>query len=624
MSFTVIIPFYNGHAYLPKLLASIPETIPVIIVDDQSDKPPYVSRPNAKVIVRPHKGYFTGAVNTGLEACKTDVLVLNQDAYFENDDWLNFIKQHRRKYGLFGEQAGSHPAWPNRYVHGTFMYVRRDVIRKIGLLDAVNYPHWGSTCEYQLRACRNGFKTLPVEEVPGFVHLRSRQEHFGSATKQALAAGGKKGLLIRTPPQISIIISCYNYGEYLRDTINSLIGGKTSLGQTTGQTRQDFEIIIVDDGSTDNSLEVIERLADPWQGIHYVSQRNQGSAVAANTGIEASHARSGHFIAMLDADDMMKPERLARMMRAYEANPHSLIYDNLQYFAYGQEGVVVDWQTGKRYDVLDLGSYNFEEVLYKNTMHKGLLYPRQAWEEVGGYPAIMNKGREDWAFNVGAGVLGWCGVNTGFADYLYRREGQNRTLRNTTPKWRKSFLKQIQSIYPSIYAGERPMGCCTGRKSTTSKGKDKPIGKLDLPGKKGMMILEYIGQSAGDQTWRGPITRTKYVLGGVRKKGYVDIQDAHGDKAKGITGMLAIDEGGHRVFKEHKPKRVQPSIPKVIVANHTDAVAELVPLSVSALRDRLPSLSPGELEAALQQERKGRGRTTALKAIEEALDERLA
>lgn len=620
MSFTIVIPFFNGHKYLDRLFNSIPESIPIILVDDRSDRPPQVDRPNVKLLSPSKKGYFTGAVNRGIEACNTDVLILNQDTYFTGRDWLNFINQKKKRYGIFGERAGSHPAWPERYVHGTFMYIRRDIIDRIGLMNEENYPHWGSTCEYQLRACRRGFKASPVEKIPDFVHVR--RGHFGSATQQVLATD-KKSLLIRTPPYISVIITCYNYGRYLRDAVNSLIGGKTSMGRTEGQTFQGFEIIIVDDGSEDNSAQIGQRLANPWKGIHFISQPNAGSAAAMNAGIEASHARSGHLIAPLDGDDMMRPERLERMARLYEGNPHSVVYDNLQYFAYGQEGVVMDWETMKRYEVRDLGNYNFEEIINKNTMHKGLLYPRQAWEEVGGYPETMTQGREDWAFNVGLGIKGWCGINTGAFEYLYRRELQNRTLTNTTPRWHSKFHSQLKELYPEIYRGERPVRCCGGGKKQSGgrRGGAAMAAKKNLPGKQGMIILKYNGGNEGDETWRGPITNTRYVLGGVRKQGYVDVLDANGEPPH-TPGMLDFKEKGRKIFKEVKPpKKVE--IAKTKPPAEVQSFVDITGLSVSALKKALPDMSTIVLEDALKQEKEGKGRTTAIAAIETALNEQL-
>ena len=76
----------------------------------------------------------------------------------------------------------------------------------------------------------------------------------------------------------------------------------------------------------------------------------------------------------------------------------------------------------------------------------------------------MNRGREDWAFNIALGTKGYCGVRVDYPGYLYRREGQNRTLHNTNPAWRERFLTQLWGLFPRIYAGDRPIMCCKGSK----------------------------------------------------------------------------------------------------------------------------------------------------------------
>lgn len=604
--FTIVIPFFNGHQYIDKLLDSIPESIPVIIVDDLSEKP-LASRPNTEIIRLENKGYFTGAVNAGIEACDNDVLILNQDTYFTDDSWLNFVQENVLTFGVFGESAGNHPAWPRRYVHGTFMYIRRDVINAIGLMDADNYPLWGSTCDYQLKACRKGFEAYPARKIPGFIH--ERKGNFGSAIKETLNKTKQRGRLIRTPPLVSVIITCYNHGQYLEDAVNSLIGGHTSLGHTEGQTLQSFEIIIVDDGSTDGSGEIVEKLANPFKGIHILRQANKGSAVAVNHGIQASHARDNSLIAILDGDDMMESNRLETMANLYAQNPDSVIYDNIRYFGNGRRGIVTNWETGKTINKLNLGNYDFEKVLYKNVMHKGLMYPKKAWLEAGGYPAVMNQGREDWAFNVALGIKGWCGVNTGKYEYLYRREGQNRTLRNTTPKHHSFFLGQIRSLFPDIYEGVRPVGCC-GSRNKNSSGSSMAAASVrnskDLPGQDGMVILEYIGGNGADLTWHGPVTRTQYILGGSRLRGYVDKQDA--------PGMLAIRKKGKAVFAEVE------ALPKVEIPSEPSLKASVILKTIQNLKQSLPQLSEQELEELLDIEESGKNRVSAKNLIEAQLE----
>jgi len=96
-------------------------------------------------------------------------------------------------------------------------------------------------------------------------------------------------------PKISIVIPCYNCSEFLEELINSL----------RNQTLSDIEIIFVDDGSTDNSREIIEKYTSEDNRIKYIYQENQGGGIARNTGIE--NAQSDYVIC-IDADDIYEPD----------------------------------------------------------------------------------------------------------------------------------------------------------------------------------------------------------------------------------------------------------------------------------------------------------------------------
>jgi len=105
---------------------------------------------------------------------------------------------------------------------------------------------------------------------------------------------------------ISVVVTCYNYGQYLAYCLASL----------QAQTHGDFEVIVVDDGSTDNTANVVRPfLTDTRFQYHF--QPNQGQTVTKNTGIRLS---SGDLIAFLDADDAWTPEKLARQLPLF-ANP---------------------------------------------------------------------------------------------------------------------------------------------------------------------------------------------------------------------------------------------------------------------------------------------------------------
>lgn len=575
---TVVVPFRNGFATLARLLDSLPDNLSVIIVDDLSEPPLVVDtddpdRENVKVIRRETRGYFAGAVNTGIEsvldsANPNDVLVLNQDVWFDPEcDFWKLIKTHREKYALIGDGVLNHPAFPKGYVQGTAMFMRRDAIERVGGLNVKDYPLWGCTAEWQLRACRAGFLALPVRAQAYGMHHARGDAPYGSSIAQTLRdESDKQSLYVRTPPAISVIITSFNYGRFLQEAVASLVGGQTALGELAPQTFQSFEIVIVDDCSTDNTSEVGEQLADSWKGIHFVRlEKNVGSAAAMNAGIAASF---GKWIAPLDADDLMESTRLEQLYRAAVENPHRVIYDDCTEFASDAatleqshprtKGRSEIFKKGEMYAAsFPMPEYDFERILERNGMHKGILYERSAWKDLGGYPEEFRDGREDWAINVGFGVKGYCGVHVREPLYLRRHHGENRHLRNTTYEWRQQFVAQLHARYPHIYAGERPMGCC-GNKSNGKSGAHAGSMSMKmsvagasgngrfsmlnvLPGQGGFVLVEYLLGRSGTQSYIGNVSHAQYLFGGKRTQGYVDPRD--------LDALLKLVEGRQQVFR---------------------------------------------------------------------------
>ncbi len=106
--------------------------------------------------------------------------------------------------------------------------------------------------------------------------------------------------------RVSVIIPTYNRAAYLREAIDSVLG----------QTFVDFELIVVDDGSTDNTKEVVASIED--SRIFYKYQENSGVAAARNTGITIS---KGEYIAFLDSDDVWLPHNLEIKVRSLDTHP---------------------------------------------------------------------------------------------------------------------------------------------------------------------------------------------------------------------------------------------------------------------------------------------------------------
>lgn len=608
---TAIVPFWNGHETIERLLRSLPVDLPVIIVDDHSDKALDLD----VEIIRPlEKGYFSGAVNAGMRACDTDVLILNQDVWLE-DGWLDHLNGLREKHQIVGDGVMSHPVWPQGYVQGTFMYVARAVIERVGFLNERDYPLWGSTCEYQLRACRKGFSAYPTEEFNQWMKHEPRPEGspFGPAITEAIKREpNKKNLFIRTPPAISVVVPCYNYGRYLTDCINSLIGGDTCLGLMDGQTFQSFEVIIVDDASTDETAEIGRAFADPWKGIRYIRhKRNLGTPFALNTGVKAAR---GQYITILSADDMLEPWHLDSLYRECEANPQRVTYGDLRQL-----------KSGQRDKALKLPQYNFEQVLKKNPMSAGIMYPKKAWREAGGYSEIMVEGREDWAFNIALGIQGWCGLHVGGPPgYLIRREKQNRSLTTATADYYRFFRRQLTALFPAVYAGDRPMGCCGPRKAAVVA--KNPTARVQREvydvGVKGMALVVFELDIGAPKTIYGPVTGIAYQFGGRRKIGRVDKRDLRTGTARN-PGFLEMYQGKKRIFRETKDpgkapprKKVEPPVEEFPLLS-TAEIPDPSSMKVKEIKEFSGSLD--DWKALREAEENGKNRGTAIKFIDAAI-----
>lgn len=122
---------------------------------------------------------------------------------------------------------------------------------------------------------------------------------------------------------VSIIIPCYNYGWLLPETLDSLLA----------QTYTNWECIIIDDGSTDDSRNVAETYVSHDARFRYVYQSNKGMSVARNRGLDEAR---GEYIQLLDADDLLVPHKLERQVRFLDAHPSvDLLYGDVRFFRHG-------------------------------------------------------------------------------------------------------------------------------------------------------------------------------------------------------------------------------------------------------------------------------------------------
>ncbi len=179
-------------------------------------------------------------------------------------------------------------------------------------------------------------------------------------------------------PTISIIIPAYNAERTILETIESV----------QQQTFSDFEIIVINDGSTDKTLELLESIKD--ERLKIFSYKNGGPSKARNHGIKNAN---GEFIAFLDADDMWTPDKLELQLAALEKYPEAGVAYSWNYFKYEkEEDYYADCDSFFEGNV-------YADLLIGNFLHNGSnpLIRKPAIDSIGFFD-IKIKSCEDWDF----------------------------------------------------------------------------------------------------------------------------------------------------------------------------------------------------------------------------------
>lgn len=132
-------------------------------------------------------------------------------------------------------------------------------------------------------------------------------------------------------PTVSIILPCYNAEEHLRQCLDSIVG----------QTLRDTEILCVDDGSSDSTLDILREYRDRDDRFIIIEQKNAGAGAARNAGLRRA---SGTYLSFLDADDFFAPDMLEKAVRAAEEyQADYIVYNSDQYHQDKGAFVSVPW-----------------------------------------------------------------------------------------------------------------------------------------------------------------------------------------------------------------------------------------------------------------------------------------
>jgi len=223
---------------------------------------------------------------------------------------------------------------------------------------------------------------------------------------------------------ISVVIPCYNDGMYLTETVE----------EVKKQTYTNFEIIIVNDGSTDKeTLKILELLSS--QGVRVLHKENGRMSSARNFGV--LHAK-GTIIAALDADDYFHPSFFKKALAILEENKNvAVVTSYIQLF--GEFRKVSKPRGGN--------AYNF---LFSSQCPACAIVRKNCWDEVGGYDEEMKNGYEDWEFYIRITKKGWT-VHVIPEKLFFYRQTKKSTHKNFTIPNRAQLINYIVQKHKEWY-----------------------------------------------------------------------------------------------------------------------------------------------------------------------------
>jgi glycosyltransferase involved in cell wall biosynthesis len=190
--------------------------------------------------------------------------------------------------------------------------------------------------------------------------------------------------------KITVVIPCYNYGGYISETLDSL------LKQTYGN----WEAIIVDDGSTDNTKEIVADYVRGDNRFIYIFQDNKGPSTARNVGVNAA---TGDFIQFLDADDRLQTDKFDVQLKFLLNNVNvDVVYGDCRYFETDKPEVLFQsmWDADAQWKqkVSGRGKEILAHLIRDNIMViSSPLIRKKVFERVGSFDEKL-RGLEDWDF----------------------------------------------------------------------------------------------------------------------------------------------------------------------------------------------------------------------------------
>jgi hypothetical protein len=233
---------------------------------------------------------------------------------------------------------------------------------------------------------------------------------------------------------ISVIIPAYNVERYLAETLDSVLA----------QTYPHFDVMIINDGSTDRTLEIAHQYEAKDPRIHVVSQLNQGISIARNRGIQET---TGELIAFLDADDRWVPEKLACHGLHFATTPQLGMSFARVSFIQGNGSTMGQTSHSKLIDISPQDFYLENHAITPSNV----VIRRSVLKSVGAFNPKFSNGLEDQELFVRLLCSGITveGLGTILTDYRIREESMSANLNKMTQAWQQ-FNNCVESYAPDL------------------------------------------------------------------------------------------------------------------------------------------------------------------------------
>lgn len=196
--------------------------------------------------------------------------------------------------------------------------------------------------------------------LPYILNLRKRNYRLGVTYSNKLAA-------LNDDNSVTVVIPCYNYAQYLEECVDSVLD----------QTHRASKIIIINDGSTDNTEEILSKYSEIPTILTY-SNKNKGVVEAKNFGLSKTETK---WVIFLDADDSIQPNYIQDVLERASRDKLDLVYTD-------------SYLTGAKNELIEYQEFDFKQLYNFNYIHNSALMRTDIIKYIGGYQ--IKEGYEDW------------------------------------------------------------------------------------------------------------------------------------------------------------------------------------------------------------------------------------